>query len=148
MPVFWIGFNVLMFPSAALVKRVGAIEAMAIAAAAGAVAALASALAPALGSLMAAQFLAGGCWGVASAAAYTAAISFGRTGREGRYLGTLSAVLALAAFARIAAYASDLIVEPGIRAVLPWIPEAAWSAAAVLLLAAARPSPKAGTVGK
>jgi MFS family permease len=138
MPVFWIGFSLLMFPSTVLVKRTGAIEAMAIAAAAGAVATLASVLAPTLGSLLVAQFLAGGCWGAASAAAYTAAISFGRTGREGRHLGTLFAVLALAAFARIAAYASDLVIEPGIRTVLPWIPEVAWSLAAVLLVVAAR----------
>jgi hypothetical protein len=44
-------------------------------------------------------------------------------------------VLAIAAFARIAAYASDLVVEPGIRAWLPWAPPVAWVSAALLLLA-------------
>jgi MFS family permease len=148
MPVFWIGFNLLIFPSAMLVRRIGAVEAMAIAAAAGAIATLASALAPGLGSLVAAQFLAGGCWGAASAAAYTAALSFGRTGREGRHLGSLFALLALAAFARIAAYASDLVVAPEIRSVLPWIPEAAWGAAAAILLLAVRPSARIAAAGK
>jgi MFS family permease len=143
MPVFWVGFNLLMFPAAALVKRLGAIETMAVAGAAGAVATLSASLATHLGSLAAAQFLAGGCWGAASAAAYTAALSFGRTGKEGRYLGTLFAVLALAAFARIAAYASDLIVEPRIGELLPWIPEAAWSFSAVVLLLAAASRAKA-----
>lgn len=139
MPVFWIGFNVLMFPGAALAKRIGLPQTMALAAALGALASLASALAGDVRLLVAAQFVAGGCWGAASAAAYSAAISFGRTGREGRYLGTLFAVLALAAFVRIAAYASDLVVEPSIKALLPWIPETAWLFAAILLLAV-RPS--------
>ena len=78
---------------------------------------------------------AGGCWGAASVAVYTAALGFGRTGREGRFLGTLFAVLAVAAFFRIAAYASDLVVDPDIRDVLPWLPPAAWISAALLLLA-------------
>lgn len=134
MPVFWVGFNLLMFPGAALLKRVGAIHGMAMAAAAGAIATLAAVLATQLGALVAAQFFAGGCWGIASAAAYTAALSFGRTGREGRHLGMLFAVLALAAFARIAAYASDAVLAPRIAGLLPWIPEIAWSLAAVLLL--------------
>lgn len=148
MPVFWIGFSLLMFPAAVLIRRVGALHSMAIAGAAGAAASLAAILAPHLGSLVAAQFLAGGCWGVASAAAYTAALAFGRTGREGGHLGTLFAVLALAAFARIAAYASDLVVEPQAKALLPWIPEAAWSLAAVLLVLAARPARRSAAGGK
>src|SRR5205814_7742710 len=93
MPVFWIGFNLLMFPAARIVKRLGVTEAMALAAALGALAMLAGALAPNLVSLLVAQFLAGGCWGAASVAAYSAAVALGRTGREGRFLGTLFAVL-------------------------------------------------------
>jgi len=88
--------------------------------------------------LILSQFLAGGCWGAASVAAYSAVIAFGRTGREGRFLGALFAVLAIAAFARIAAYAADLVVEPQLKLLLPWVPEAAWLASAVLLLLAAR----------
>jgi hypothetical protein len=140
MPVFWIGFNVLMFPASGFVKRYGPVAVMAAAAALGALATLASVLAPALPWLALAQFAAGGCWGAASVAAYSAAIWFGRTGREGRLLGTLFAVLAIAAFIRIAAYASDLVVEPQVRAWLPWIPEAAWLLSAGFLLLAARRS--------
>lgn len=135
MPVFWVGFNVLMFPAAALAKRFGALPTLAASAMTGALAILAAVLAPGLGVLAAAQFLAGGCWGAASIAVYTAALGFGRTGREGRFLGTLFAVLAVAAFFRIAAYASDLVVDPDIRRVLPWLPPAAWISAALLLLA-------------
>jgi MFS family permease len=138
MPVFWVGFNVLMFPASGFVKRYGPVAVMAAAAALGALATLASVLAPALPWLALAQFIAGGCWGAASVAAYSAAIWFGRTGREGRLLGTLFAVLALAAFIRIAAYASDVIVEPQVKAWLPWMPQAAWLLSALLLLLAAR----------
>ena len=104
----------------------------------GAAAILGSVLARDLQELALAQFMAGGFWGAASVAAYTAAIGFGRTGREGGMLGTLFAVLALAAFARIAAYASDLIVQPELKALLPWIPQAAWLLSAALLFLAAR----------
>jgi len=140
MPVFWIGFNVMMFPSAPVVKRLGPLPAMAIAAAVGALATLGSVLASELQTLAAAQFVAGACWGAASVAAYSAVISFGRTGREGRFLGALFAVLAIAAFARIAAYASDLVMDPRLKTVLPWIPETAWLLSALVLLLASRPT--------
>jgi Na+/melibiose symporter-like transporter len=138
MPVFWIGFNVVMFPASGLVKRLGPLKMLAGAAVLGAAAILGSVLARDLQSLAFAQFMAGGFWGAASVAAYTAAIGFGRSGREGRMLGTLFAVLALAAFVRIAAYASDLVVQPQLKALLPWIPEAAWLVASALLVLALR----------
>jgi len=140
MPVFWVGFNLLMFAGVRLVKRIGAGDALALAAACGAIATLAAALAPNLPLLLAAQFLAGGCWGVALVAAYTAAVSLGRTGREGRFLGTLFAVLAAAVALRIAAVTTGAEREPSFSALLPWLPEAAWLAAALLLLTARRRS--------
>ncbi len=138
MPVFWIGFNVLMFPASGLVKRLGAVQCMAIAAAVGALATFGAVLALDLKLLLAAQFVTGGCWGAASVAAYCAVIGFGRAGREGRFLGALFAALAIAAFARIAAYASDAVLDPQFRALLPWIPGAAWLLSAGLLFLAAR----------
>jgi hypothetical protein len=140
MPVFWVGFNLLMFAAVRLVKRIGPGDAMALAAACGAIATLAAAAAPNLPVLLAAQFLAGGCWGAALVAAYTAAVALGRTGREGRFLGTLFAVLAAAVALRIAAVATGAEREPAFSALLPWLPEAAWLAAALLLLAAGRAS--------
>jgi hypothetical protein len=136
MPVFWIGFNVLMFPAAVLVKRLGTRDTMALAAALGAIATLVAAVAPGLALLLVAQFLAGGCWGAASVAAYCAAVALGRTGREGRFLGTLFAVLAVAVAARIATVASGVAQLPEVSGLLPWIPEALWLLAALVLLAA------------
>jgi hypothetical protein len=135
MPLFWVGFNLGMFPFSLAVKRLGAVPSMALAAAAGALAILCAAFASGLAALVVAQLAAGAFWGAASVAAYTGAIGFGRTGKEGRYLGLLFAMLALAAFARIAAYASDLVMDAQVKAWLPWIPQAAWLAAALLLSA-------------
>ena len=136
MPVFWIGFNLLMFPAAAMVKRVGMTETMACAAALGGLITLISTLPPALDSLVVAQFLTGGSWGAVSVAVYTAAVALGRTGREGRFMGTLFAVLAVAVAVRIGAVATGLVKLPGISALLPWLPAGAWLAAALLLLGA------------
>jgi hypothetical protein len=134
MPVFWIGFSLAMPVASAAVKRFGAIQSMAIAAGIGTLAMYATSLASGLGALVSCEVVAGASWGLASVAAYSAAVGFGRTGREGRFLGTLFAVLALGAFARIAAYASDLVVEPGIKGALPWAPVLAWLSAALLLV--------------
>jgi hypothetical protein len=136
MPVFWVGFNLLMFAAVRLVKRLGPGDTIVLAAACGAIATLAAAVAPNLQALLAAQFVAGGCWGAALVAAYTAAVAMGRTGREGRFLGTLFAVLAAAVALRIAAVATGAAREPVVSALLPWLPEAAWLAAALLLLGA------------
>jgi MFS family permease len=138
MPVFWIGFNLVMFPAAGLVKRMGPADAMALAAAAGGIATLLAAVASDLKVLVAAQFLAGGCWGAASVAAYSAAVALGRTGREGRFLGTLFAVLAFAVAARVATAGSGAAQLPTLSALLPWLPEVAWLLAALLILRARR----------
>ena len=138
MPVFWIGFNLAMLGSSALVKRLGVFESMAVAAGAGTLAMYCATLASNLDSLLVCEFLAGGCWGLACVAAYSGAIGFGRGGRTGRFLGALFATFAIAAFARIAAYASDMIVDREIKMLLPWIPPLLWIVSAVLLVPVAR----------
>ena len=136
MPVFWIGFNLLMFPAVRMVKRLGPADAMALAAALGALATLSTAFAPTLPLLLAAQFLAGGCWGAATVAAYSAAVALGRVGKEGRFLGTLFAVLAAAVAARIALTGSGLAQGNFFSVVQPWLPQTLWLCAALLLATA------------
>jgi MFS transporter len=136
MPVFWIGFNLLMFPAAAMVKRFGMTETMAFAAALGGMITLVAMLPLGLDNLVIAQFLAGGSWGAVSVAVYSAAVALGRTGREGRFMGALFAVLALAVAVRISAVAAGLVKLPEIGALLPWLPASAWLTAALLLLGA------------
>jgi hypothetical protein len=115
---------------------------MALAAACGGLATLACAFAATKSFLLSAQFLAGACWGAASVAAYTAAMRFGRTGREGRFLGTLFATLAVATLCRIAVAPSGLGALPGFKSLLSWLPAASWLGAGLLLIAAVRFSPK------
>jgi hypothetical protein len=135
MPVFWLGFSLAMPPAARLVKRWGAADGLVLAAALGGLAMLGAALAPGLGSLVAAQLVAGGSWGAASVAAYSAAVALGRGGREGRFLGSLFAVLALGVAARIALAAGGAAQTHGFSVLQPWLPETLWLSAAVLLLA-------------
>ena len=138
MPVFWIGYNLLMFPASRLARRVGAIPLMAAGAVAGALASLASLLAPSLQLLLIAQFVAGGCWGAICVGAYTSAVTFGRRGREGALLGSLFAVFAVATFARIAAGATGLAASADFKALAPWLPLVCWAAAAGLAIVAGR----------
>jgi MFS family permease len=135
MPVFWIGFNVLMFPAARLVKRVGAFGLMAGGAALGALATLCAVYAPGIQVLVVAQFVAGGCWGAMLVGVFTAAVAFGRTQRQGAVMGTMFAVLSFGGFVRIGAVASNVAVLPAMREVLPWLPLALWLIAALMLAA-------------
>ena len=133
LPMFWIGFNLAMFPASRTVKRVGTLPLMALAAAVGALAALACVFAATKILLIAAQFVAGACWGVACVAAYTTAVGFGRTGREGRFLGTLFAVLAIATLSRIW---MNVGLHAEYKSLLTWLPAAFWLSAGLLLIAA------------
>ena len=92
-----------------------------------------AAFAPTLVLLLVAQFLAGGCWGAATVAAYSAAVALGRAGREGRFLGTLFAVLAVAVAARITLTGSGLAQGHFFSVVQPWLPQTLWLCAALLL---------------
>lgn len=137
MPVFWIGFNLAMFPGAALARRHGTLPVIAAAALVGAAAALASALARDLDVLIVAQFTAGGAWGCIMMASFSAALEFGRTGREGLALGLLFAALAGATLVRIAAVLAELPRHAGLAPALDWVPFALWLAAGVLFAALA-----------
>jgi hypothetical protein len=134
-PVFWIGFAAAMTFAGRVVRRWGAADAMAIAAALGALAMLGAVFAPTLGVLVVAQAIAGASWGIASVAAYSAAIAFGRTGREGRFLGSLFAVLAVAVAARIALAGSGAAQSHAFSVVQPWLPQTLWLCAGLVLLA-------------
>lgn len=137
MPVFWIGFNVAMFPGAALARRHGTLPVIAAAALVGAAAALVSTLAGSLELLLAAQLVAGGAWGCMLMACFSAALEFGRTGREGFTLGILFAAIAGATLARIAATVAELGRRPGFADALAWAPFVFWVAAAFMFAALA-----------
>ncbi|TQF27742.1 MFS transporter [Bradyrhizobium sp. UNPF46] len=140
MPVFWIGFNIAMFPASLVVKHRGGLIVMGAAGLLGAVAIAAAELAGSLNSLIAAQFLAGAAWGCMLMSAISAALAIGSTGAEGKVTGLVFSALALGTFARMAAVAGGLQKMPDYAPLLHWAPVACWSVAGagLLVIAAAQ----------
>lgn len=135
MPVFWVGFNLMMFPASVATKKFGGFRVMGLAGLAGALALVVAPITNGLGYLVAAQFIAGAAWGALLMSAFSAAIAIGTTGAEGRVMGLMFSALALATFARIAAVAFDVKRDALVAAALPWLPAACWTAAGALLFA-------------
>ena len=138
MPLFWVGFSLLVLPASRLARNLGGLTTMAVGSLAGAIAAWAAMSAGGLGSLVAAQLVAGGAWGCVLVSATAGALAIGHTGREGKIVGGMFSLFALATFLRIAVVASQFNKRPGISSLLPWAPVVAWFAASVVLGAAAR----------
>jgi MFS family permease len=140
LPVFWIGFNIAMFPASIVVKHRGGLIVMGAAGLLGALAVVGAEIAGNLHFLIAAQFLAGAAWGCMLMSAVSAALAIGETGAEGKVTGLVFSALALATFARMAAVAGGLQKLPEYAPLLHWAPVACWSVAGagLLALAAAR----------
>ncbi len=138
MPVFWVGFSLLMLAASRLVARFGGVWVMAIAACVGAWATWLTTVAGSLPLLVAAQFVAGGAWGILMMSAFTSALVIGRTGREGLVTGSMFSLLALAAFARIAIVTAQLNKDASLAPLIAWLPTATWVVAGLVLLAMAR----------
>jgi MFS family permease len=140
MPVFWIGFNIAMFPASRIVKHRGGLVVMGAAGLLGAVAVLIAEFAGGLNTLIAAQFIAGAAWGCMLMSAVSAALAIGHTGAEGKVTGLVFSALALATLARMAAVAGGLQKLPAFAPLLHWAPIACWSVAGagLLVIAAAK----------
>jgi hypothetical protein len=134
MPVFWIGFNIAMFPASVVVKHRGGLIVMGAAGLFGALAVLGAELAGNLNMLIVAQFVAGAAWGCMLMSAVSAALAIGETGAEGKVVGLVFSALALATFARMAAVAGGLQKLPEYAPLLHWAPVACWSVAGAGLL--------------
>ncbi|WP_315782542.1 MULTISPECIES: MFS transporter [unclassified Bradyrhizobium] len=139
MPVFWIGFNLVLFPASVVVKHRGGLIVMGIAGLLGAIAIVIAELAGALTVLIVAQFIAGAAWGCMMMSAISAALAIGTTGAEGKVTGLVFSALALATFARIAAVAGGLQKLPDYAPLVQWAPVACWfvAGAGLLVMAAA-----------
>lgn len=134
MPVFWIGFNISMFPAGIITNRLGGYTVMGGAALVGALAILAAHLAQGLGQMVVAQFAAGAAWGAILMSAFTVAFAIGENGGEGRMSGLLFSALALATLTRMATVATGFNADPTLKAVLQWVPTICWAAAGSALL--------------
>ena len=140
LPVFWIGFNIAMFPASVVTKRRGGLIVMGAAGLLGALAVLGAELAGNLNMLIAAQFVAGAAWGCMLMSAISAALAIGDSGAEGKVVGLVFSALALGTFARMAAVAGGLQRLPEYAPLLHWAPVACWSVAGagLLVIAASR----------
>ena len=134
MPVFWIGFNLVMFPASLVAKRRGGLIVMGVAGLLGAAAVIGAETAASLNVLIVTQFIAGAAWGCMLMGAMSAALLIGATGAEGRVVGFVFSALALATFARMAAVAGGLQKLPDYAPLLHWAPVACWSVAGAGLL--------------
>ena len=144
MPVFWIGFSLLMLPTTFLAQRYGGFCIMAAGGVIGAQAAFIALHAGSLTVLSAAQFVAGGAWGCVMMSAVTAALALGhgsggdgKSSNAGSITGALFSLLAIATFARMMIVWTELNKDPTFATIQPWLPVAAWLLAAGLLLATA-----------
>jgi MFS family permease len=140
LPVFWIGFNIAMFPASVVTKRRGGLIVMGAAGLLGALAVLGAELAGNLDTLIVTQFIAGAAWGCMLMSAVSAALAIGDSGAEGKVVGLVFSALALATFARMAAVAGGLQKLPDYAPLLHWAPVACWSVAGagLLVIAASR----------
>jgi hypothetical protein len=134
MPVFWIGFNIAMFPASVITQRIGGYAVMGAAALIGALAILGAHAAQGLEWLVAAQFAAGCAWGAILMSAFTVAFAIGENGAEGRMSGLLFSALAVTTLARMAIVATGLNSDPGLRVALQWVPVLCWALAGATLL--------------
>ena len=137
MPIFWIGFNIAMFPATLLVKRWGAFGVMGVFGVIGALAILAAEFATVLNFLVVAQFAAGAAWGCILMSAFTAAFATGENGHEGRMVGMLFSALAFATFLRMGVIWTGWHRHEEFAALLKWAPIVCWSVGGIVLLALA-----------
>jgi len=136
LPVFWVGFNLWLVPAGLMCKRLGAPGVMVIGAEVAMVGSAAAAFAPTLPLLLGAQLIAGAGWAMLLCAAFSAALVFGHTGREGLMSGTLSSTLALAAALRIGSVAAVTPVPAAVVS-MAWLPAVGFLVCAGLLMAGA-----------
>jgi len=141
-PVFWVGFNLALWPGGLAARRWGPVAVMIAGSAAAAAASLLAQHAGSLQVLVGAQCLAGGAWGCLLMSAFSAVLLMGHTGREGTFSGALSSVLALAALMRMLVLAAEVQKQPQAQALLAWAPAACWLAGSALLWAHRLRSPR------
>jgi hypothetical protein len=138
LPVFWIGFNLAMLPASWASKRFGGWQVMGAAGLMAALASLWAHQASGLQPLIAAQLMAGAAWAGLLMSAFSVALALGHTGREGRFGGALSSVLALAALGRMAVLALEWQKDPVTQPALAWAPVAGWLLAGSVLFLLSR----------
>lgn len=141
MPVFWIGFNLVLFPLTWALRRHGDFAVLVIGTVAGGLSILATTMSASLTLLIAAQLFAGAGWAAVMFAAFGLCQSLGHSGREGYAAGGLFSMFAVAALMRTLLIATQWNQDTGVQQLLQHVPAVLWSLAAVLLILAMRRPP-------
>lgn len=134
LPLFWVGFKLLVFPGAVAARRFSPVRVLTIGAVLGSVALMWVGLADSLPMLMAAQVMAGGAWGVVFVAGISSALNLGTVGREGLVLGLWFSAISLATLARAGLVAGGLKADPELLASLQWAPPILWVLGGTVLM--------------
>jgi len=132
-PIFWVGFNILIFPAWIVSERSGALPVMIWSAMVGAVGAVIAALAPSLELTILGQVVCGAGWGGVLVAGFTGALALGREGREGLSLGLWFSIQAIAALTRMGLVAAQLNRSTEFLALTTWVPPVFWLLSTALL---------------
>jgi MFS family permease len=135
MPWFWVAFG-LTLTALGVWPPASRLQTLATSAVLGAVAMAVAATVPNLPSLIAAQMATGALWGLIFCSATSLAVQAGHCGREGRLLGGLFGLFALAAVLRIGVLAWPLVPTMFTRQDLFLVPAVLWALAAALLTGA------------
>lgn len=122
LPVFWVGFNLALWPAGLVVKRMEPLRGLLLGAVLAACGNGLASSAPALSLLLMGQLIAGAGWALLLCSAFSAALRLGEGGREGLLSGALSSTLAGAALLRIGVVA---FVAPSAAAAVGLAPLAA-----------------------
>lgn len=135
LPVFWIGFKLLVFPGSFFARRFGAINIMSIITPVAVLGTSLVALSGTLNIVIVAQFITGAAWGILFMCGITASLSLGQGGREGRVLGLWFSMLSAAAFIRVMLALNDFNPKnsPEWSVFFDWLPAILWAIASLLL---------------
>ncbi|MGB8404234.1 MAG: hypothetical protein WCE30_09235 [Mycobacterium sp.] len=131
--LFWIGYCLLMLPASFLTKRFGGLAVMVLGALVAAASALVAATTSDVMSLGVARFISGGAWGCVTMSAVAAALAIGQGGSEGKVVGAMFSLMAMAAMARIMLAAGSFDQVPPVALALPWVPVLSWLGAGLML---------------
>jgi MFS family permease len=135
LPLFWIGFKLLVFPGAAAARRYGSAKILTLGALIGASSLLWVSQADSLETLIAAQMLAGGAWGIVFMAGISTSLGLGTSGREGLILGLWFSMISLATLTRAGLVAGGVKADPALLDALHWAPGLLWLLGGLSLLA-------------
>lgn len=138
MPVFWIGFNLLVFPGSGLSAKHGPWLVMLLAVVLGVVGLWVASYNFGLDSLIIAQLLAGGAWGVLFMAGISASLHIGGKAHGGLVLGSWFSMLALGALVRVLIVLNGLPKQTAFADWMNALPAICWVLAGICLLLAQR----------